>query len=287
MFKAYSKRLLSPYTGQVQIVESSRARAMSLDGNNWEIQFQLTHESGVSSRREKDSFGKAAKKNYIRIANLKGADIELIQLPSFLDAGEIDERITELTDFLADVELPLPAADEYEYWLLDEKDESPHALIFSCVMAEEMALYPQRPEWTALPASMMEVKRLPEEESFLPPVNCRFEQLVNERAGRHPKARWFRRREAETDTFPSCVVSEVWKEEADHDLCQRYILRQAPRLLMLHGLEHDNRLRLEQAAKAHALEVERFCGIYPEVADEKLMNAIRVEAQLRRASQST
>lgn len=287
MLKAYSKRLLSPYTGQVQVVESSRARAMSLGGGNWEIQFSFAHESGVSSRGEQKSPGKAVKKSYIRIANFNGSDIELINLPSFLDTDEIDERISELTEFLADIKLPLPAADEHEYWLLDEKDESPLALIYSCVKAEEMALYPNRPEWTALPASMMEVKRFPEEESFLPPVNDRLQQRVNERAGRHPKARWVRRRETEPDIFPSCIVSEVWDDEADHELCQRYILRQAPRLLMLHSLDYDNRLRLEQAAKTHALEVERFCSLYPEVADQKLMNTIRVEARLRRASQST
>ena len=41
MIRAYSKRLLSPFTGLVQIAESDRARALSLEGNDWGIQFRV------------------------------------------------------------------------------------------------------------------------------------------------------------------------------------------------------------------------------------------------------
>ena len=53
---------------------------------------------------------------------------------------------------------------------------------------------------------------------------------------------------------------------------------------MLHGLEPDVRLRLEQEAKAYALEVDRFFPLYPDVADQTLMSSIRVEARLRLAA---
>ena len=39
MIKAYSQRLLPPYSGQVQIAESDRARAITTDGESWEIHF--------------------------------------------------------------------------------------------------------------------------------------------------------------------------------------------------------------------------------------------------------
>jgi hypothetical protein len=38
---------------------------------------------------------------------------------------------------------------------------------------------------------------------------------------------------------------------------------------------------MERAARDNALEVQRFYPVYPKVADEKLMTAIRVEARLR------
>ena len=53
---------------------------------------------------------------------------------------------------------------------------------------------------------------------------------------------------------------------------------------MLHGLEREERLRLEGYARRYALEVERFFHLYPAVADEKAMSAIRVEARLRLAA---
>ena len=77
-------------------------------------------------------------------------------------------------------------------------------------------------------------------------------------------------------------MREDWQEEADHDLCQRYLLRKAPRLLMLQGLSQHDRERLEIAAKRHVIEVDQYFSLYPEVNDHDRMSAIRVEARLRR-----
>ncbi len=52
---------------------------------------------------------------------------------------------------------------------------------------------------------------------------------------------------------------------------------------MLQGLPRIDRQRLEQAAQENALDVDRFHTLYPEVIDEKLITALRVEARLRRA----
>ena len=37
--RAYSQRLLPPYSGQLQIAESERARAITMDCETWEIHF--------------------------------------------------------------------------------------------------------------------------------------------------------------------------------------------------------------------------------------------------------
>jgi hypothetical protein len=283
MLHAYSKRLLSPFTGQVQIVESARARALSLGGEKWEIQFKLSFRA--DERGQTSPSGAQERHGYARVANVTPSGIERIPAHPYLDAEAVEEQVQQLEAYLAQVSLPLPPADLHEYWLLDEADEQPLALIFSCVHAEEMPSFPHRPEWTATPASIMEVPRLPEEERhYVPPVNYRLEQLVNERAGKHPRARWIKRREGLTETFPACLVREDWENEEDRRLCQRYIERQAPRLLMLHGLTREERLRLEGYARRNALEVARFFPLYPEVADETVMSAIRVEARLRLAA---
>lgn len=263
MIKAYSQSLSPPYSGLAQIAKSERARAITMDGNNWEIHFlQAT--------------------TFCRVANIRHSELPRISQQGTHNGHDIDERILELTTFLSDASLPFPAADEYEYWLLDPQDDSPLALIFTCTEAEQMSSFPVRPEWTALPAAVMPIEATEDEKSRgAAPVNYRLERLVAERAGSKPRARWFRRRPSETDTFPALLVREDWDNEADHALCQRYITRQSARLLMLQGLEHDDRLRLERASRAHVMEVARFFSMYPQVIDSELMNVIRVEARIR------
>ncbi|WP_201215087.1 hypothetical protein [Halochromatium roseum] len=196
-----------------------------------------------------------------------------------------DERIIELAAFLTTACLPFPSADNYEYWLLDAEDQSPLALIFSCTEADYMALFPSRPEWTALPAAVMPIDRTRDEQDRCEaPVNYQVERLVAARAGSKPRARWFQRQPDESDPFPVFLLREDWRDEEQRQLCQRYLMRQSTRLLMLHGLQREDRRRLELAARPYALEVERFFPLYPEIADQRVVNAIRAEARLRGAS---
>lgn len=267
MIKAYSQRLLPPYSGQIQIAESDNARAVSMDRDVWEIHY----------RRDASSF--------VRATWFKHASLAEIVATGSLDGEALDDRIRELAHFLSSATLPFPAADGFEYWLLDANDESPLALIFSCAEGEHMARFPAHTEWTALPSAAMRVELTPEEKAREDtPVNHRLERLVAERAGHKPRARWFHRRPSEPDSFPPLMVREDWQDARHAELCQRYLHRQASRLLMLHGLVHEDRLRLEQAARVQALEVLRFHVLYPEVADEALVRSILVEAQMRVAA---
>lgn len=275
MIKAYSQRLTPPFSGLVQIAESERARALTMDGTVWEIHFRhTTHASGSGAHLHAHG--------YRRVAHVQNSDLARISTTGAQDGRDIDERILELTRFLTGVQLPFPARDEYEYWLLDAKDESPLAMVFSCTEAEHMPAFPVRPEWTALPAAVMPVEATDDEKArSSAPVNYRVERLVAERAGSKPRARWFHRRPSESDTFPTMLLSEEWDNEADRELCQRYLMRQSTRLLMLQGLEHADRLRLEQASRPHVMEVARFYPMYPTVVDNELMSTIRVEARMR------
>jgi hypothetical protein len=280
MVRSYSKRLLSPYSGQVQVVEAGSVRAMTMDGELWEVQLLLPPDEG--QKRESRLQGIPLRHRYYIIGTIAKDGRQRFGLPPVAKTAEIYRQLEELADRLARISLPLPAEDRYEYWLLDERDEAPLALIFACTQAEQMALYPNSPEWSALPAVRMAVSATVEEQkNCAPPVNYRVERLVNERAGWNRRACWFQRSPSETTRFPPLLLTEDWDNEADHRLCQRYLQRQAPRLLMLHGLGHDDRLRMERAARDNALEVQRFYPVYPKVADEKLMTAIRVEARLR------
>ena len=276
--KTYSQRLSPPFSGQIQIAESARARALTLDGATWEV--QSIHTSVVRNGPDDNRI----ERRFRHIDTLRHEDMMQIAAEGTHNGQAVDERVLEIARQISGTGLPFPANDEYEYWLLDAKDGSPLAFIFSCADPGEIRNLPARPEWTALPAAMMPISKTEDEMARAePPVNYRFERLVAARAGANPKAHWFRRTPGQSDGFPPLLVREDWQEEHGHDLCQRYLQRQATRLLMLHGLAHEDRLRLEEAARPNAMELARFYNLYPEIVNEELMTAMRVEARLRSA----
>lgn len=268
MIRTFSKKLLPPYSGQVQLAESDTYRALTIDGQIWEIQY--------------------VNRSHVRVATLSSKEIKTYaENPALMQQEIVDDQIIDMLSFLANVALPFPSTDVYEYWLLDAAEEKPLALIFSCTEQTQIDKFPARAEWTALPAAVMPVaKTAQEEKDQTPPVNYRLELLVSERAGYRRKAAWFNRHEQHSFEFPSCMVREDWQEPLSQELCQRYIERQAPRLLMLHGLIETNRARLEQWCRPQAMEVARFSGLYPEIIDQNLMNSLRVEARLRSATET-
>ncbi len=253
-----------------------------MDGDLWEFQFIYANsrDGGAGTGRQQGRFTRAA--------HIRHCDLERVIENASMEDGQVDRRILDLATFLLSARLPFEAADRYEYWLLDPKDNSPLALIFSCVDASEMASFPKLTDWTALPAAVMPIETSEaERSSSYGPVNYRFERSVAERAGHKPSARWFTRRYNEDEDFPPFLVREDWESEEHHDLCQRYLHRQAPRLLMLHGVSWEQRQRMELAATANALDVARFYPLYPEIADNDVMNKMRIEARLRMAAGET
>lgn len=263
MIKTYSQKLTPPYSGQVQIAESDTYRALTMDGLIWEIQY--------------------VNRSHIRVGRLTHQDIKTRSQRSAQMVDDVaDPVLAELMDFLADVTLPFTATDCFEYWLLDSQEKSPLALIFSCSSADGMKKFPSRADWTALPDSVMSIDKTEDEIARgAPPVNYRLESLIAERASTNRVAKWFDRREHDIDSFPPLLVREDWEDPEHQTLCKRYLDRQAPRLLMLQGLQAAQRQRLESSCEPHATEVARLYGLYPEILDDTLIQALRVEARLR------
>lgn len=276
MISTYSQRALQPFSAQVQIAESEHARAVTMDGEVWEFQYIYSVGSSAAAR---------AAGRFVRAAHIRHRALDGIAETGALEGEPVDERIMELARFLTGARLPFPAADRYEYWLLDAKDGYPLALMFSCVDAEQMSAFPTMMDWAALPAAQMPIETSEVERSrSYGPVNYRLERCVVERAGSKPRARWFRRDIHNDQDFPALLVREDWEDEEQADLCRRYLHRQSPRLLMLHGLSPQDRQRMELAARAHPLDVARFYPLYPTVADRDTVDKIRVEARLRMAA---
>jgi len=194
MIKTFSKKLLPPFSGQVQVAESDTYRALTVDGQVWEIQY--------------------VNRSHVRVATLTAKEIKTYaENPGLMEKEIADDQIVDLLSFLAGVNLPFPSTDVHEYWLLDAEEEKPLALIFSCTETTQIEKFPARAEWTALPAAVMPVaKTEKEEKDGAPPVNYRLELLVSERAGTRPKALWFNRRDHNSNDFPCCMVREDWRD---------------------------------------------------------------------------
>jgi hypothetical protein len=281
MLRTYSRRLLSPFIGVVQIAEVSEARALSLDGRNWEVQCARVSKAQFRTQHP----GVDPNLRFTLVATIEKGTLKTRDGQPLMVSDALHAAINQLSTAVSAASLPFDAVDEHEYWLLDDADGAPLALLQSCVDLEDRDLVPQHPSWVAMPAAQLPV---PGTEgsggTYVPPVNYRLEQAVAHRAGSRPRATWISRtRGSETPrNLPPCLLREDWPDEEQRQLYERYVDRLAPRLLMLPDLPRETRRRLEIAACNHVFDVERFHAVYPEVVENGLLKTARVEARLRR-----
>lgn len=274
--KTYAQRMLQPYTGLINIIESDHGRALTLDGKTWE--FQFIH----GSKKLTGLAGGANAYSYSRVASLPMAKIEKIS-EGDLDPGETyDERIIELAEYIASCTLPFEQEDLFECWILDREKLTPLALVFSCCTPAEKKDYPDTICWSALPSVRMPVQlTAEEEEQDIPPINYQVEKLIASRAGFNPRLHWYHRGIDRINEFPRFLISEDWDNTYEKELVRRYLDRQAPRLLMLQNIKHDDRHELEKAARKEVHEVAYFYSLYPDIVDDHLMTMVRVEAKIK------
>ncbi len=282
MIRMYSRRLLLPFVGVVQIADFGRARAISLDGENWAIRYAL-----VDPDQLDNSFSDDPRKNYSLVATIEQKTLKHQPIHPVLEPDAIRNIVQELYETLITATVPFAAADRYEYWLLDSQDNSPLALLQTHIEYNQQTPTPEL-LWFAMPSAQLKIDdtQSVEQDEYVPPINYRLERLIEERAGSSPRAVWIDRQISNSENFPPCLISEDWQEEDQQRLCDLYIERLAPRLLMLGGLPVDVRQRLEQAARQYAFDIDRFYPLYPEIIDMELMNSARVEARMRRANDS-
>jgi hypothetical protein len=284
MIKVYSKRLLQPYVGVVQVTDMVWARALSLDGKNWAIRYAQDESQDTLN----EPFGHDPRVNPALIVTIEGDQHKTRVIRSSLEPERIRSDNQRLFKAISTARVPFEAADRYEYWLLDGSDESPLALLHSCVYEEDMKRPVPPPEWLPIPAAQLAV---PDPDSGAqaadqPPVNYRLQQIVESRAGSKPRAAWFDRLKTTADDFPPCLVREEWEDPECQRLCDLYLQRLAPRLLMIDGLPLTVRQRLEQVACDYVFDIEKYYPLYPEVVDNNRLNTARVEARLRRADEA-
>lgn len=280
----YTKRLLNPFNGTVQVIADTEIRALSFNARDWELQFRCDSPKGV---------------RYARIGTwCRQTGFKPYPLPPDIDVAAVEIAHSKMLGALQAAPALLVQDDTYELWLLDQTQQLPLALLASCRHQDEMSAATVRALWKAVTSNQLQLANTPEEERRgAPPVSYRVEECVKSRAGQNPRAAWFQRlpdRSAyrvqgdvvlpeclPAEHFPEFLLREDWKSATEQALCHRYLQRLSPRLLVLQHLSHAARDRLEQMACHYALDVADYFHLYPDIADQQRMTALRVEARLR------
>jgi hypothetical protein len=193
--------------------------------------------------------------------------------------------------------IPFVFKDEFELWLLDRASQ-PLALLHSVFAPDEIAL-DIPPEWRAGYAAH---DRFTSNALGCDNAGDTLTRYINAHAGPAPAAQWFQRNEDGSGTglvgihlldhaligrrlpgpaFPTLLLADIGHDSAHQQLIDDFHAWQAVWLLTLPGLNPDARHRLESQARRQAAVVESQFRLYPQVLDEGLIQAARVEARLR------
>ncbi|MCU7851519.1 MAG: hypothetical protein KZQ80_04835 [Candidatus Thiodiazotropha sp. (ex Monitilora ramsayi)] len=300
---AFSIRRLNPFNGLLQVYQLDSARALSANGQVWEIQVLSDTPQGLWANmpfrgQQFYTFGLWSLEH-----GLKQVPINpLFNIPDMLASAEA--LIEDLRG--AQDKLPFPLADVYESWLLDEQTQQPIALLMSC-RTEKERRQREKVKWIAAEpgdfsfvSSHLSERGLPRDDGYNPRVHASvLEAVVRERAGQHHPASWFYRHpdgsaiSCETQAirldagfFPELPLTESWEDNQERELVDDYLNWKAPQLLMLPYLSKTVRDRLEKLAVNQAEIVDRLWRLYPEIHNHGLLKSARVEAKIRTANRN-
>jgi hypothetical protein len=287
----YGLRLVNPYLGVVQVIDSGITRALSRDGFQWEIQIQVERRSGgwgsLNQSRSELQYCRYALWNPTRGQQRIPTDPSLD--PDRLQEAA-DSMIKQLQTGLLEC-LPFPLQDNYELWLLD-RSQLPLALLATAAERHLLTATRER-RWQALNPALAT-------EDY---STNRAEPL--ERLIRHSceHRQWFHRqadgsgiglellcpaklagRKLPSSSFPELLVREHWDESQACQWVEDWSHHLAPWLLQLPQLSRRRRVLLERAASCNPPLVESLHRLYPRVIDQQLLTTTRVAAKIATAS---
>ena len=297
--ETYSARQLSPFTGNVQIIKTPFARALSLDGKIWQIQ------TICESHQQQWNINTDIQRRFI-IYGSWDMHNQLSRFPIDPSLDVPDESIisryliTEIKNNLH--HLPFKPQDFYECWLLARETNLPVTLLASCTDENLISSLPKIKHWRSRSGNETEFASTP----TIYPGNpfILLEDKINELTSMPLRAQWFLRnsdrsgsgldgqhinadlqcRLLSSSDFPELLLNTNWDDANLSQLTNDYIHWLAPRLRTLYHLSSSNRSMLELLAQHQPLEVLRYYKNYPEIVNQTLINKILVEAKLRISS---
>lgn len=271
--RCFSKRLLSPFHGTLQVVAVDHGEAESSDGINWVL--YVRHESIVSHTGMSEvRYGSWSRTGKLKLSIVRGTEIN-----SVID--EVGEQLVSALEENAE-NVPFDPRDYYECWLMSQDDE-PLALIDSVTDTNERQTH-ETPLWHPGAAAYVDLHSDYGDAA-------RLRSIVNDRAGRRSRSIWVYRPEwgdaytdenelISADRFPPFLLRDEWRNNEDASLVRDYLCWQAPWLLQLHALNKNMRIEYEKQAWKRPLLCAKQYRLFVDLQDEKGLTVVRVQARL-------
>ena len=300
----YSKRLLNPFSGYEQILETEHARAISTDGIHWRI-----HIRSEIYKTPWQSLAIPVNAEHFFLYGRWSKENELARVPIHptLYQDHVEGYAKEV---IASIEanldnLPFPAKDRYELWSLDKHNQQPVALLASCCQPDDIQ-FPKQLQWYFDDmefTTQAGAARWPKT-TTAPYAKDLLKETIHRATGHQPRGVWLERdidghgkvimdnanRSSLLDTsfsvqqLPELFIRTQWKEQDEQHIVQDYFTWLAPILLTIPSLADELRNELELKAQKRPLCVLNFHRLYPQIIDQARMNKVLVEARLRQAS---
>lgn len=284
----YSARQLSPFVGNIQIIEVDYCRALSSDGQQWQIQVSCETHQQIWQIADQDY----VPRRYVLYGSWsQPLGFSSLPVDPMLDVPDLQTIRHGLISALENhPALPFPPRDDYECWLIDRATEQPLALLAS-VIDTRMIPHLQLGRWQAMP---QQTTANPLPASLSPEALSELEQQINAQSQRR---QWFKRlpdgnghvldsqnkpaHKGTSQPLPPLLFDESLLPAAQRDTAEALIRWQSPRLLSLHHLQPELRQQLEQYSQHFALETRQRLRTYPVPLSEAVFNKIQVELKIR------
>ena len=273
----------------MQVIESEEGRALSCNGVVWEILVRARQ----SHAREHPDLN-SQRKIYYRFG-MWSMDAGLLQRASSpAEDQDYFDLATRCELLVAHVQahhrwLPFKLEDTRELWLFDSDRHSPLALLASSRPGASLATSEPK-VWTCC----IGANGSPIQHRF--PQARDLEAQVRLRAGCNVKRHWIKRvaggvgvvettgEDISADQFPALLLQENWANDVEQQRARDYIKWISPSLLTLQQLDTATRTRVENNLNVQAISIEHHWHLYPEVLNQKLLNAARVQSRIEKCS---
>ncbi len=281
----YSVRQLSPFVGNIQIIEVDYCRALSSDGQQWQIQASCETHQQIWQIAEQAY----VPRRYVLYGSWsQSLGFSSLPLDPMLDVPDLQHIQHGLISALENQPaLPFPPRDDYECWLIDQATDRPLALLAS-VTDTQMIPHLQLGRWQAMP---QQTGNNPLPANLGVEALSALEQQINLQ-GQYKK--WFMRlpdgngqlleqtgHDSNIQPLPPLLFDASLLPASLLDTTEALIRWQSPRLLSLQYLDPSLRQQLEQFSQHFALETRQRMHTYPVPLSENVFNKIQVELKIR------